>query len=191
MKTKYVITIMAVAVIGAIAASYVIASVVSDMIMSPFSERMNNLSAEVHTALSQLNTTEVEKLTAVENSFVGRWTVVIKTNPGVIAFNATVWYWLNADRTYTNVDNNGNSEAGIWCMMSNNMLFAPTTSNGVLLTEPQRESYHIWTLQQTPDQDVYNVTKIGTIYSSGEYRGSGVNGEAPLQEIATVTMSRI
>jgi hypothetical protein len=191
MKTKYIMVIIVVAVVGAIAASYAIASVVSDLIMSPFSESVNNLAGEFHTALSYLNITGVAKLTAEETSFVGGWTVVIKAHPGVLASNATLWYWLNADRTYTTVDHNGQTSAGTWCMMSGIMLFATTTDNGVLLTEKQRESYRIWMLQQTTDPNIYNVTKIATILSDGEYVGSGENGEAPLQEVGTVTMSRI
>ena len=89
------------AVIGAIAASYAIASVVSDLIMSPFSESVNNLSGEFHTALSYLNTTGVAKLTTEEQSFVGSWWLIGNTtNETRILSNWSFFY----DRTYSQIN---------------------------------------------------------------------------------------
>ena len=166
MKTKYIIVIFAVAVIGAIAASYVIASVVNDLIMSPFSESVNNLAGEFHTALSYLNTTGVAKLTTEEKSFVGSWWLIANTtNETRILSNWSFYY----DRTYSQTNQGNNTSSGTWSLRKHTIMFS-RQHEGVIIDQPDDggEVYWWFMLQPTTNSNTYNVTSFGRLYSSGK-----------------------
>ena len=155
------------AVIGAIAASYAIASVVSDLIMSPFSESVNNLSGEFHTALSYLNTTGVAKLTTEEQSFVGSWWLIGNTtNETRILSNWSFFY----DRTYSQINYGDNyTSSGTWSLRKHTIMFS-RQREGRIIDHPDDagEVYWWFMLQPTTNPNTYNVTSIGRLYSSGE-----------------------